>query len=309
MQKACDEGQSFDVELPLITARKRNIWVRALGRARRDEHGAIIGIEGVFQDITLAKLAQEELRQHRDHLEQLVQQRTVDLANAVDNLARSNKELEQFAYVASHDLQEPLRMVASYTELLAERYEGQLDQKADKYIKYAVDGAKRMQRLINDLLALSRVNTRGNPFEPTDSLNVVQDVLKGLEKVIQETNAEIRIGSLPTVQGDSTQLAQLFQNLISNAIKYHGEAPPVVDISARRENNQWVFAVKDNGIGVDPQFFERIFVIFQRLHERDQYPGTGIGLTVAKKIVERHGGRMWVESEPGQGATFLFTLT
>ena len=309
VQKASEEGRSFDLELPLITARNNNIWVRVIGRARRDENGEIVGVEGVFQDVTAAKLARDELRQHRDHLEELVQQRTLDLADAVSNLARSNKELEQFAYVASHDLQEPLRMVASYTELLAERYEGQLDQKADKYIKYAVDGAKRMQRLINDLLALSRVNTRGNPFEPTDVSMVVGDVLQSLEKAAQETGADIRVGPLPTVSGDKTQLNQLFQNLISNAIKYHGDAPPVVDISARRENDQWVFAVQDNGIGVDRQFFERIFVIFQRLHERDQYPGTGIGLTVAKKIVERHGGRMWVESEPGQGATFLFTLT
>lgn len=225
-----------------------------------------------------------------------------------EQLACSNKELEQFAYVASHDLQEPLRMVASYTELLQERYMGKLDEKADKYIGYAVEGAKRMQMLINDLLVLSRVNTRGKPFKPVDCSELVGKVLHGLANVIHEKQAQIHVETLPTIMGDEIQLFQLFQNFIANAIKFHGDEQPVVKISAARKNLAWVFSVQDNGIGIDPEFFERIFVIFQRLHERGAYGGSGIGLSIAKKIVERHGGKIWVESEPGKGSTFYFTL-
>ncbi|HEX5691157.1 MAG TPA: PAS domain S-box protein, partial [Roseiflexaceae bacterium] len=230
------------------------------------------------------------------------------LAEQTHELERSNAELEQFAYVASHDLQEPLRMVASYTELLGERYKGKLDERADKYINYAVDGARRMQMLVNDLLTFSRVGTHGKPLQPTDSANVVRHVLDGLRASIQESGATVEVGELPVVSSDVVQLGQLFQNLIGNAIKFHGAAPPHIQISARREADKWVFAVTDNGIGIDQTYSERIFQIFQRLHERGKYAGSGIGLALAKRIVDRHGGQIWFESAVGQGTTFFFTL-
>lgn len=230
------------------------------------------------------------------------------LARKTRDLARSNAELEQFAYIASHDLQEPLRMVASYTRLLARRYQGKLDQDADEFIAFAVDGATRMQRLIDDLLAFSRVGTRGSPFEPADCNAVLKEVLDNLQLAIAENRVTVSSGELPVLPADASQLGQLFQNLIANAIKFHGEAPPQIRIDAQRQADDWHFSVSDNGIGIAPEHFERIFVIFQRLHGRGDYPGTGIGLAVCKRIVERHGGQIWVESTPGQGATFHFTL-
>lgn len=223
-------------------------------------------------------------------------------------LSRSNAELQQFAYIASHDLQEPLRMVTSYLQLLERRYHDRLDQNANDFIAYAVDGAARMKTLINDLLAYSRVGTRGKPFEPTRCEAVVAQVVENLKVSIEENQATVRWGALPEILADSTQLTQLFQNLISNAIKFHGEAPPIVEIRAERQSEQWLFRVRDNGIGIDPQYADRIFVIFQRLHNRTDYPGTGIGLAICKKIVERHGGTIWLESKPGQGSTFCFTI-
>ncbi len=231
-----------------------------------------------------------------------------NLADTRADLERSNKDLEQFAYVASHDLQEPLRMVSSYTQLLAQRYEGQLDAKAQKYINYAVDGAVRMQQLINDLLAYSRVNTRGQPAKPIDSHAVLGEVLINLSAAIQECRVIVTNDDLPTVRADATQLSQLFQNLIANAIKFRRADPPHVHISACDLGSEWRFAVQDNGIGIEAQYAEKIFVIFQRLHTRQEHPGTGIGLAVCKRIMERHGGKIWFESEPGQGSTFYFTL-
>lgn len=227
------------------------------------------------------------------------------------DLARSNAELERFAYVASHDLQEPLRMVSSYTQLLAKRYKGKLDANADEFIAYAVDGASRMQKLINDLLALSRVGTQAKPFEPVPTGAILSRVLSDMRPTIEGAAATVAVpDTLPTVLADATQIGQLFQNLIGNALKFRGTEAPRVDISARPEDDGrlWRFAFRDNGIGIEPQYFERIFVIFQRLHSKESYPGTGIGLAICKKIVERHGGHMWVESTPGAGATFLFTL-
>jgi signal transduction histidine kinase len=227
---------------------------------------------------------------------------------ALVDLERSNKELEQFAYVASHDLQEPLRMISSYTQLLGERYAGQLDEKAKKYMGYAVDGAVRMQRLINDLLAYSRVGTRGNPIESTDAHSVLGEAIRNLAAMIEENKAIITNEDLPVVRADAAQLVQVFQNLLANAIKFRGEVLPRVHVSVREEGHEWVFSVKDNGIGIDPQYADRVFVIFQRLHTRQEYPGTGIGLAICKRIVERHGGKIWYESEPGKGTTFFFTI-
>lgn len=231
-----------------------------------------------------------------------------DLEKSVAELGRSNADLQQFAYVASHDLQEPLRMVSSYTQLLAKRYRGHLDADADEFIAYAVDGATRMQKLIQDLLAYSRVSTGSQPFEPTPMGAVLSYAMDNLLSAIKESQAIITHDRLPTVRGDAKQLAQVFQNLLSNAIKFHGDQPPRIHISAQRKQDEWLFSVRDQGIGIDPQFAGRIFVIFQRLHTRTEYPGTGIGLAICKKIIERHGGRIWVESELGKGATFWFSI-
>lgn len=199
-------------------------------------------------------------------------------------------------------------MVASYTQLLAKRYKGQLDSDADDFIEYVVGGATRMQRLINDLLTYSRVATHGNPFEPTDCEAVFERVFANLQIAIHESNAIVTHDHLPLVMADQTQLEQLFQNLISNAIKFNEKEPPRVHVSAEENGGEWLFSVQDNGIGFDPQYGERIFVIFQRLHRKTEYTGTGIGLAVCKKIVQRHGGRIWVESQPGKGSTFHFTI-
>jgi PAS domain S-box-containing protein len=225
------------------------------------------------------------------------------------DLQRSNDELRQFAYVASHDLQEPLRMVASYTELLAERYVGQLDTAADKYIQYAVEGARRMQHLVGDLLAYSRVGTEGKPFVPTDTRQVLKTVLENLQRTILETGAQIVFDEMPTIKADATQLCQLFQNLISNAVKFRADRPPHVRIEARKAGDEWEFTVQDNGIGIGEAYRGRIFQMFQRLHDRSTYDGNGIGLALAKKIVERHGGRIWCTSKPGEGTTFHFTMS
>jgi PAS domain S-box-containing protein len=229
-----------------------------------------------------------------------------------EKLERSNRELEQFAYVASHDLQEPLRMVSSYTQLLAQRYNDKLDQDARDFIGYAVDGANRMQRLIQDLLSYSRVATRGQPPDKMDTHGALGEAVKNLQAAIQESGAMVTNGELPMVLADRTQIAQVFQNLVGNSIKFQrpGE-PPRVHVSAVRHDDSdrtWTFEVKDNGIGIDPKYFDRLFVIFQRLHGKQEYPGTGIGLALCRRIVERHGGRIWIESEPGRGTSVFFTL-
>jgi light-regulated signal transduction histidine kinase (bacteriophytochrome) len=231
-----------------------------------------------------------------------------ELTQKADELARSNAELEQFAYVASHDLQEPLRMVASYTQLLARRYKGKLDAAADEFIAFAVDGATRMQGLIHDLLSYSRLTVRGQTLQPTDSVFACKSALEHLRAAIEASNARITVGDLPKVMAYGTQLTQLFQNLISNAIKYCDKRAPEIAVSAATDGGQWVFSVRDNGIGIEPQYSERIFQMFQRLHTREQYSGTGIGLAICRKIAERHGGRIWVESQPGRGSNFLFTM-
>jgi len=230
------------------------------------------------------------------------------LVEAVKNLERSNKDLEQFAYVASHDLQEPLRMVSSYVKLLERRYKGKLDADADDFINFAVDGAVRMQNLINDLLLFSRVHTRGKEFELTDYEDVFTIAITNLQAQIESNKAIITHDPLPKVFVDRIQHIQVLQNLISNGIKFHRDETPRVHVSAKEENDEWVFSVKDNGIGIEPQYFDRVFMIFHRLNEKDKYPGTGIGLSICKRILERHGGRVWIEYEPGKGSTFLFTI-
>jgi PAS domain S-box-containing protein len=232
-----------------------------------------------------------------------------NLLNKVEELNRSNEELGQFAYIASHDLQEPLRMVASYTQLLARRYKGKLDSDADEFITFAVDGASRMQRLIQDLLAYSRVGTKGKDLLDISSEEALQQALINLRGAIEEKGALVTHDPLPSVFADEMQLIQLFQNLVGNAIKYQRPGIPKVHVTASRNGGKkWTFSVKDNGLGIDPQYFEKIFGMFQRLHKREEFAGTGIGLAICKKIVERHGGSISVESQPGQGSTFRFAL-
>jgi PAS domain S-box-containing protein len=256
----------------------------------RSRDGSIRGLAVVFLDLTLLRQAEAERAQH------------------LTELQRSNAELEQFAYVASHDLQEPLRMVANYTELLAKRYQGQLDEKADTYIHFASDGARRMQRLVADLLAYSRVGSQGQPLLATSSQRVLGEVLEDLRSVVRETGTQVVFEDLPMVMADAGQLRQLLQNLISNAIKFRRASPPHIVIQAAPQGSQWRFSVADNGIGLEMRFAARIFQMFQRLHEVGRYEGSGIGLAICKRIVERHGGRIWVESTPDVGTTFHFTL-
>jgi light-regulated signal transduction histidine kinase (bacteriophytochrome) len=245
----------------------------------------------VFRDITERREAEDER------------------VRFTEELQRSNEELQRFAYVASHDLQEPLRSIISFSQLLARRYEGRLDTDADEYIGFIVEGGNRMQRLIEDLLQLSRIETTARPLEPTDAGEVVDGVLRAMETPIREAGATVEVEPLPTVMADAAQLAQVFTNLIANALKYRRpDVPPAIRISAERAGRVWRVAVADNGIGIEPEYYGRIFVIFQRLHTQEKYDGTGIGLAVVKKIVERHGGKVWVESTPGEGSTFLFTL-
>ena len=233
-----------------------------------------------------------------------------ELRTKTTELGRSNAELEQFAYVASHDLQEPLRMVSTYVQLFEKRFKGTIvDEKADKYIAYAVEGAKRMQALIGGLLSYSRVGAGDHATIRVDLNDTVGLALANLSQGLLETGALITRDPLPTITGEPTQLAQVFQNLIANANKFHRpDVKPHIHVSAARQGTYWVLSVKDNGIGIEPEFFDRIFVIFQRLHTRAEFPGTGIGLSICKKVVERHGGRIWIESEPGAGTSFCFSL-
>jgi light-regulated signal transduction histidine kinase (bacteriophytochrome) len=232
----------------------------------------------------------------------------VALLRAAEELKRSNLDLEQFGYVASHDLQEPLRAVAGYVRLLEYRFPEKVDDKTREYIAGASEGATRMERLITDLLAYSRLSTEGRTFVPTDLGALLKDTLRNMQFSIHTAKAAVTSDPLPTLPVDGPQIVQLFQNLIANALKFHGEEPPKIHIGAQAEEGRWVLWVQDNGIGIDPRYAERVFQVFQRLHTRKSYPGTGIGLAICKKIVERHGGKIWVESRPGQGSTFFFSL-
>jgi light-regulated signal transduction histidine kinase (bacteriophytochrome) len=230
------------------------------------------------------------------------------IVSSISDLERSNAELEQFAYVASHDLQEPLRKVASFCQLIEKRYSGQLDERGEQYIYFAVDGAKRMQVLINDLLAFSRVGRLGGEFGPVDLDDVLARVLSNLDTAIQESGAVVESEPLPTVNGEASLLGAVLQNLIANGIKFRSDAPPRVSLSAERRGGEWLFSCADNGIGIDPEYAERVFVIFQRLHPKEEYAGTGIGLAMCRKIVDYHGGSIWLDTETTSGTTFHFTL-
>ena len=267
-------------------------WIQVVERPTTD--GGVIGIR-----INVTEIKQQEAELH---------EKTRQLEEQSRDLRRSNTELEQFAYVASHDLQEPLRMVASYCQLLKRRYAGKLDTDADEFIEFAVEGATRMQRLINDLLSYSRVGHRGEVFAPLAANEVVSAALNNLGAAIADAGARIEVGDLPEINGDRTQLVQLFQNLIGNAVKFRRDEAPVVRISAVVDEKFAQFTVEDNGIGIDREYVDKVFLIFQRLHDREKYSGTGIGLAIVKKVVERHGGKVWIESTPGQGSRFEFTL-
>jgi PAS domain S-box-containing protein len=306
VEAALSTGKEHRAEIHLTTAFGKDAWINyyiTTFTSNGQPHFLML-----VDDITERKQAEEELMKYREHLEELVKDRTEDLRKAMEDLMHSNAELERFAYVASHDLQEPLRMVTSYLQLLERRYKDKLDSDALEFINYAVDGSNRMKTLINDLLAYSRVGTRGKEFALTDCEEVLERVLSNLEVSIEESQGKVTHDPLPSVIADDVQLESLFQNLIGNAIKFHGKNPPRIHVGVKKDEKNWVFSVSDNGIGIDPQYFERIFIIFQRLHNHEEYPGTGIGLAISKRIVERHGGRVWIESQPGKGSTFYFTL-
>lgn len=265
----------------------------------------------MFIDITERKKAEEELKSYRDELELKVHDRTAELNVLIGELKRSNEELQQFAYIVSHDLQEPLRTIASFTQLMERRYKEQLNSDADEFMDYIVEAVKRMQQLINDLLEFSRVTSNEREFKPVDVNEVLNTVLSNLKISIDENNVEIIYDNLPTLMADSSQLIQLFQNIIGNDIKFRKpDEQPKIYVSAHKDEykNEYIFSIQDNGIGMEPQYTERIFTIFQRLHTQEEYSGTGIGLAIVKRIIERHGGRVWVESKFGVGSTFYFTL-
>lgn len=261
------------------------------------------------EDMLRVALEESQLRQAEIYsLMESSRKAEEELRQLTDELKRSNDDLEQFAYVASHDLQEPLRVVAGFVRLLEKRYKDHLDEKANEFIEYTVDGVKRMQLLIKDLLAYSQVGTKGKTFSLTNCSVALERAIYNLYSAIEESGTKVTYDLLPAVMGDSSQLSRLFQNLIGNAIKFRGGQPLRIHIFAEQKGDEWGFSVKDNGMGIDPKQFDRIFVIFQRLHTREEYEGTGIGLAICKKIIERHGGRIWVESEIGKGATFYFTI-
>ncbi len=284
------DGFVKDYEVEWKKKDKTKVYVSITANVRKDRNGNALGYEGIIRDITDKKRAEEAL------------------AQKAQELARSNAELQQFAFVASHDLQEPLHAVSGYVQLLARRYKDKLDTDADDFIARTLDGVNRMQTLIKDLLAYSRVGTYGKTFKPTDCKAAFNRTLTNLQAAIEESSAVVTHDPLPILMADASQLVQLFQNLIGNAIKFRSEEPPRVHISAEQKGNEWIFSVQDNGIGIDPKYTKDIFTIFQRLDSSRNYSGTGIGLALCKKIVERHGGRIWVDSEQGRGSTFYFTI-
>ena len=290
LKQAAKNG-SFEVEGWRLRKDGSRFLASIVITALRDEGGPLRGFGKITRDITDRKKAEEHLMR------------------TMAELKRSNDELEQFAYVASHDLQEPLRMVASYTQLLAQRYHGRLDSDADEFIAFAVDGCNRMQQLIKDLLSYSHSGANIEILHQISSEKALEEAVANLQVAIEESGAAVTHEELPVIMTDGTQLVQVFQNLVGNAIKYRGAEVPHVNVSAKKNGNtEWIFSVRDNGLGIEPQYFEKIFVLFQRLHGRSEFEGTGIGLAMCKKIVDRLGGRIWVDSEPAKGSTFCFAL-
>ena len=292
VERHLNNREEFDVVYRLKHLSEGYRWFRARGVANHSADGKPIRMSGSIQDITAARQAEHQLQE-----------------NSLE-LQRSNEELQQYAYVASHDLQEPLRAIAGYCSLLQRFHADDLSDEGREFLDFTIDGAKRMQALINSLLDISRVRTHGKTFQPLDLNEIVHTASDNLAAQIRETEAAVHITSLPALKGDSSQMIQLFQNLISNAIKFHqhGGKPRIV-IQAEEQSDDWVISISDNGIGIDPQFHQRIFTVFQRLHTREEYSGTGIGLAICKKVVERHRGRIWLESEHGIGSTFYFSIS
>ena len=290
VEEAMDSCGEYEAEYRTRNAEGELRWVVARGHVECNEDGKPVRFPGALTDITARKKNQQRLEE------------------TIKKLEASNERLEQFAYAASHDLQEPLRMVSSYLQLIERRYENVLDSDGEEFLEFAINGADRMRQMIDDLLEYSRIETRGKPFEPTNLNAVVGDVLDDLGRQVERSNAEITVDSLPQVQGDRRQIHQVFQNLLDNAITYSGDNPPRVHVSAEQSGSEWVVSVRDEGIGIDPGDADEIFEVFQRLHGREEYPGSGIGLALCQRIVERHGGDIWVESELGVGSTFSFTL-
>jgi light-regulated signal transduction histidine kinase (bacteriophytochrome) len=283
LERAAQEGECAD-EGWRVRRGGSLFWARIVITGLKDSTGIVRAFSKFTRDNTPQKKAEDELK-------------------------RSNADLEQFAYVASHDLQEPLRMVSNYTQLLEQRYRGRLDSDADEFIGFAVDGARRMQTLIDDLLEYSRVGRRGKEPRPFDSGQILQNALANLKSAVEESGARVEFDALPVMACDTSQMEKVFQNLIGNALKFRREGNPcVVRVSASEKVSESEFCIQDNGIGIESRHFERIFQVFQRLHTREKYPGTGIGLAICKKIIERHGGRIWLESSPGDGTKFFFTV-
>jgi PAS domain S-box-containing protein len=289
-QKAIEGSGDYQDVYSIIRGDGEKRYIRTYGRIEKDNEGRAIKAVGINIDITDQKKAEDTL------------------LNLNDELSRSNKELENFAYIASHDLQEPLRMISSFSQLLEKKYSDKLDQEAHEFIKFVVDGANHMQLLINDLLEYSRITTQVGICKTIDANIPVKRAIDNLQLKIENCNAVVKVSDLPVVSGDELHLIRLFQNLIDNALKFTGTGNPTIEINCKPDFNAWLFSVKDDGIGIDPKNQEKIFEIFQRLNSRDKYPGTGIGLAICKRIVEQHGGKLWLESEPGKGTTFFFTI-
>ncbi len=290
IQNALENSILYDTMYRLKSTGDESIYINSKAQVYKDDNGKPIRMLGVCIDITELKRGTEKV-----------------LFDLNEEILRSNKDLQTFAYVASHDLQEPLRMVSSFTQLLAQRYKDKLDQDAQDFINFAVDGALRMQQLLIGLLEYSRINTKAKAFDNVDLNKVLRITTNNLSLLINERNAVIKIDSLPNILADENQMVQLFQNLVANAIKFSIDSPKI-HISSIIDNKEFVFSIRDEGIGIEKEYFERIFQIFQRLMPKDQYEGTGIGLVVCKRIIERHGGKIWVESELGKGSTFYFSL-
>jgi PAS domain S-box-containing protein len=283
-------------------------WAHVVLTALRDYEHRLVGFVKVTRDITDRKKADQEIRELNASLERRVAERTEELVASNEALLQSNEDLNQFAYAASHDLQEPLRMVALFSQMLHASYTGRLDPEADQYISYVVNGAQRMEQLLKDLLEYSQAGSKSEgPAQPVDCGKIMEKVLLNLQVSIEQNGAYVTWSDLPTVPAHAVRMVQLLQNLVGNAIKYRGQEPPRIHLSAHRRHTGWTFSVRDNGIGIAPEYAQQIFGVFKRLHGNN-YPGTGIGLAICQRIVERYGGRIWVESTLGEGSKFCFTL-